>query len=227
MKRSKRYKSEVKKIDKSKKYTKEEALKVAKESASSKFDESIDAIIRLNLKDKQKKESVRGTVSFPNIVGESPVVVVIADSADQKKAKTAGADHVGLEDLIEKIDKGWTEFDVLIATPAVMPKIGKLGKVIGARGLMPNPKNDTVTNDVERSVKNFKAGKTNFKMSEQGSFQIRFAKSKMTEEQIVENLNELMNSINDAVKKFGENIIKSVTISSTMGPAIKVDVNTL
>jgi large subunit ribosomal protein L1 len=188
---------------------------------------SIDAQISLNLKEKQKKESVRGTISFPNSIGEAPKIAVIAESADQKKAKDAGADFVGLEGLIEKIDKGWTEFDVLIASPSVMIKVAKLGKVIGAKGLMPNPKNDTVTQDIEKSVKNFKAGKTNFKMNEAGMFQISFAKASMKEEQIIENFKELMTSINDSTKTLGENILKSIIISSSMGPSIKVDVNTI
>jgi large subunit ribosomal protein L1 len=227
MKRSKRYNLEEAKIDKNKKYTIVEAIQKSVETSSTKFDSSIDAQISLNLKEKQKKESVRGTISFPNSIGEAPKIAVIAESADQKKAKDAGADFVGLEDLIEKIDKGWTEFDVLIASPSVMIKVAKLGKVIGAKGLMPNPKNDTVTQDIEKSVKNFKAGKTNFKMNEAGMFQISFAKASMKEEQIIENFKELMTSINDSTKTLGENILKSIIISSSMGPSIKVDVNTI
>lgn len=226
MKRGKKYAASALKVQKAKLYSVDDAVKLVKETASTKFDSSVDALIKLNLKDKQKKESVKGTVTFPNQIGKVAVVAVIAELSDQKEAEKAGADFVGMEEIVKKIEGGWTDFDVLIATPEVMPKIAKLGKYIGKSGLMPNPKNETVTKDIEKAVKSYKAGKVAYKMYDGGVFQIRFAKASMTEDQIKENLKVVVNNIKDETKKFGEGVLKSINISSSMGPAIKIDPTT-
>lgn len=224
MKRSKKYKEAASKLQAGKKYSVEESSKLVKEISYSKFDASIDLIMRLGLKDKQKKESVKGTIVFPNLIGTAPRVAVIADGADINTAKEAGADHAGFDDLVKKIEGGWTEFDVLIATPKVMPQIAKLGKVIGKMGLMPNPRNETVTTDVAKAVKNYKSGKSSFKMVQEGVFQVRFAKAKMTDAQIAENLKAILKGIYEEIKKFGDDVIKDISIVPSMGPRIRLDV---
>jgi len=210
-----------------KKYSVDEALKLIKEVSFSKFDGSVDLRITLNLKDKQRKEAVRVSIVFPNSIGNEQIVAVIADANNQKIAKASGADHIGLEDLIEKIEKGWTEFDVLIATPDVMSKVAKLGKVIGQKGLMPNPKTGTVTQDVEKAVKSFKAGKITLKMQEGGIFQIKFGKVSMEEAKLKENFTTLIRAISDEIKKFGDQVYKDMKISPTMGPGINLDINSV
>lgn len=227
MKRSKKYQEAMKKVDQNKFYSIDEATKSVKEVSYAKFEATINVNIKLALKDKQKKESVRGTIVFPNLVEEAPKVLVLADGADQETATKAGADYVGLEDLVKKIEEGFEDFSIVIATPDVMSKIAKLGKYIGRRGLMPNPKNGTVTKDLEKAIQSFKSGKTNFKMLEGGIFQFKVAKSSMTEAQIKENLVAFLKAVNSEVKKFGENIFKSISISPTMGPAIYLDLNSV
>lgn len=223
MKRSKKYIEAKKSIVSSKTYPLEEASQLIKKVSYSKFDGTINISVKLSLKDKQKKDSIRGTVVLPNLLGEAPKVAVICDVSDQEKAKKAGADYVGLDDLIKKIEEGLMDFKVLIATPDVMSKVARLGKVIGKTGLMPNPKNGTVTKDVEKAIESFKSGKTNFKMVEGGLFQFKVAKVGMTEAQIVANVTAFMKSLENEIKKYGENMIKYVGISPSMGPAIYID----
>ncbi len=227
MSRTKKYQEALKKIDKNMNYSLDEAVNLVKEVSYSKFDGSVELQITLNLKEKQKKESIKGTVTYPNVIGDVSRVAVIAEASDQKEAKAAGADEVGLDDLIEKIEKGWMEFDVLIATPETMPKVAKLGKFIGKQGLMPNPKSGTVTSDVQKAVKSFKAGKTSYKMIEGGIFQVKVGKISMEEGKIKENIIAFIKSLNSEVKKLGENIYKQVKIAPSMGPSIKLDVNSL
>jgi large subunit ribosomal protein L1 len=227
MKRSKKYLEAKSKVEKSKNYSLDEAVTIVKEVVYSKFDNTIDIFVQLNLKDKQKKESVKGTVVFPNKLGSDVKVAVLAEKADQEKAKKAGADFVGLDDLIKEIENGKSDFDVVIATPDVMAKIAKLGKYIGKKGLMPNPRNGTVTKDVEKAIASFKAGKSSYKMKEGGVFQYKIAKSSMTPDQIKQNLVEFMKSINSEVKKFGDGIYSKISISPTMGPVIHLDLNSV
>lgn len=214
------------KLDLSQTQSLEKAISIAKETAKTKFESTVDIDIVLNLKEKNKKESIRGSVDFPNSFGEEKKIIVLADEADAKLAKKAGAVEAGFEDLMEKIEKGTVEFDILIATPSMMPKIIKLGKVLGPRGLMPNPKNGTVTTDVESAVASFKSGKMNFRM-EPGQGVVRSKVGKVNQEvaQIEENAVELLKKIFAESRKFAINPFKKVTIKSTMGPSVKVDVN--
>jgi large subunit ribosomal protein L1 len=223
MKRSKKYKKAVKQIDKSKEYDLNKALDLLDEISYANFDESVELVISLNIKDKQKKESVRGSITFPNSLGDPATIAVIAEKPDQKKAEEAGADFVGLDDLIKKIEEGFTDFDILIATPEVMQKVAKLGKHIGRLGLMPNPKTGTVTKNVGDAVKSFKAGKTNYKMNSDGTFQLKVANMSMDRDQILENIKTFTDAVNRDVKRFGEDVYDRFIISTTMSPAIKID----
>jgi large subunit ribosomal protein L1 len=225
MARSKKYKEAKEKIDSKKEYSLDEAIKLAQETSISKFDGSVDVTINLNLKDKEKKQAIKGSIVFPNSFATETKVAVLADTADQKKAKAAGADVVGLDDLMKKIEEGFRDFDVLIATPDVMPKIAQLGKYIGKLGLMPNPKSGTVAKNVEEAIKSFKAGKINFKMSDSGTFQQKIGKTSMDDAQIKENFLAFFKSLSSEVSNLGKEKIKAVLLCSTMGPSVKVDVN--
>jgi len=227
MKRSKKYKEVIRKINNSTYYNVDEAIKLAKETSCTKFDSSIDLAMIFKLKEKDKKQSVRGNIIFPNNIGKEVKIAVIGELPEQKIAKSAGADFVGLDDIIKKIEEGWIDFDVLITHPKIMPKIAKLGRYIGKKGLMPNPKNGTVTNDIEKAVKSFKAGKTNFKMNEDGSFQMKIAKVSMDTQQIKDNLLAFVKAVLRELGGIKKENCKSIILSSTMGPSIKVDINSI
>lgn len=202
------------------------ASKIVSEVSTSKFVGTVDINVQINLKEKNKKDSVKGSAQFPNQFGGDKKVVVICDPKDAAKAKKAGAIEAGLDDVIEKIENSNIEFDVLIATPSTMPKMVKLGKVLGPRGLMPNPKNGTISDDPAAAVKSFKAGKQNFKMQPgQGVIRSKVAKLDMTPEQIEENILAFMKSVLAETRKYGANPFKQVTIKPTMGPSVKVDTN--
>lgn len=207
---------EVKKLD--------EAVVLVKDNAKAKFTESVDLDIVLNLKESQKKESVRGSITLPNQFGEEKKVIVFGDEKTAKAAEKAGAVKAGLEDLMEAVEKGTVEYDIVIATPNVMAQIAKLGKVLGPRGLMPNPKNGTVATDVEAAVQSFKSGKLNFKMDgEQGAIRSVVAKVDMAPEKIIENVTAFIQGVYPEVKKFGTNPIKKIVVKSTMGPSVKLE----
>ncbi len=204
----------------------EEAVKVLKENAKAKFGETVDLDIVLNLKESQKNESIRGTVSFPHKFGKEKRVIVLCEEKDVDAAKKAGAIEAGLAELEKKLMDGWKDFDVVIATPAVMPKIARLGKVLGPTGLMPSPKNETVTTDVEKAVKNFLGGKSGFKMEQkQGVVRAKIAKVEQPEEQIIENAIELLKSVTKEVRKFASSPFAKITIKSTMGPGVRLKLN--
>jgi large subunit ribosomal protein L1 len=223
MKRSKNYKKVISKIDKSKKYDIDEAIKLLPEISLTKFAGSIEMSVYLNLNDKQKKESVRGSYSLPNKFGKEIKVLVFCDEADRKKAE--GADFVGGEDLVKEIEAGKSDFDVVITTPGMMVKIAKLGKILGSKGLMPNPKNGTITTDLEGAIKTFKSGKKNFKMSEYALIVGVIGKTDMKPEQIKENIISFVKSIFAEVKKFNPAPFKAISLAPTMGPKISLDVN--
>ena len=205
-----------------------EALKIIKENANAKFDETIEAHIRLGIDPKYTDQQLRTTVALPNGTGQSIKIAVITTGENVAKAKSAGADFFGEEDLVESINKGNMDFDLLIATPDMMPKVAKLGRVLGPRGLMPNPKAGTVTNDIANSIKEFKAGKLEFRADKAGIVHVRFGKASFTEEALFKNLKTLQESI-DKNKPSGAKgkYWKSFYVTSTMGPSVQVDINAL
>ena len=203
-----------------------EALDIIKENANAKFDETMEAHIRLGIDPKYTDQQLRTTVALPHGTGQSIKIAVITSGENVTKAKEAGADLFGEEDLVESINKGNMEFDLLIATPDMMPKVAKLGRVLGPRGLMPNPKAGTVTNDISNAIKEFKAGKLEFRADKAGIVHVRFGKASFTKEALFDNLKTLQEAI-DKNKPSGAKgkYWKSFYVTSTMGPSVQVDIS--
>lgn len=222
---SKRLKAVEQLVDKDKTYNLKEAVAILKKASKVKFDETIELSLKLNLDPKQAQSAaVRGTVALPHGTGKKVRVVVFCKGEEDARAKTAGADYVGSDDLVAKIQGGWTDFDVAIATPDMMKDIARLGKVLGPRGLMPNPKSGTVTQDTARTVKEVKAGKIEFKMDKQSGIHVPLGKLSFTDEAICVNAHSLMDAVlSTSAPGPVAQYIKSVYISSTMGPGIKLD----
>ncbi len=226
--RGKKYEEAKKKVDRTKRYDLDGGIKLLKETAPAKFDESVDMAIRLGVNPKHSDQMVRGTVVLPNGVGKSIKVLVFAKGEKEKEAKEAGADFIGAEDLVEKITGGWTDFDKAIATPDMMGTVGKLGKILGPRGLMPNPKVGTVTFDVGRAVKELKAGRVEFKVEKTGIVHTTVGKISFEPDRLKENVLALMDVIVRAKPASSKGTyLKSIAISTTMGPGIKLDPNEL
>jgi large subunit ribosomal protein L1 len=222
-KRSKRYKAVATKVQ-PKSFTVSEAVDVVKQTASAKFSEAVDIAVRLGVDPKKADQAIRGTVALPHGIGKEVRVLVIAKPPKDEEAKAAGADHVGYKDYLEKIQQGWADIDVIIAAPDVMGDLGKLGKVLGPRGLMPNPKSGTVTADVAKAVKEVKAGKIEFRVDKSGIVHATVGKANFEKEKLVENVKMFLATIarmKPATAK-GQ-YVKSIALSTTMGPGVHID----
>ncbi|MBN1384305.1 MAG: 50S ribosomal protein L1 [Elusimicrobia bacterium] len=224
---SKRMKENEKIIDKARQgeYSLEEAVKCLKQMSKPKFDESVEIAVRLGINPKQTDQTVRGAISLPHGIGKTKKVVVIAKGDKLKEAEDAGADFAGSEDLLEKISKGWLDFDAVIATPDCMKDLAKLGKILGPRGLMPNPKTGTVTFDISKVVKEVKAGRVEFKNDPQGIVHSVIGKVSFDENKLIENAKKIISTITSLKPATSKGqYIKSIALSSTMGPGIKIKV---
>jgi large subunit ribosomal protein L1 len=211
--------------DREKEYSVEEALGILKKLPNAKFDESVDMSLRLGVDPKHADQMVRGAIVLPHGIGKAVRVAVFAKGEKEKEARDAGADVVGAEDLVEKIQGGWMEFDSTVATPDLMGQVGRLGKVLGPRGLMPNPKLGTVTFDVGRAVREVKAGKVEFRVDKAGNIHVPVGKKSFAEQNLVANTLALLEAIVRAKPSASKGqYLRSVTVSSTMGPGIHVDV---
>jgi large subunit ribosomal protein L1 len=224
MKKGKQYTAALEKLDVSKLYPLAEAVDTLKEAAYAKFDESVEFVVRLNVDPKKADQQVRGTVVLPHGTGRTVRILVLTQGEKEREAQEAGADYVGSEEYINKIRDGWAEFDIAIATPDIMSEVGKLGKILGPRGLMPNPKSGTVTFDVAKAVKDAKAGKVEFRVDKAGNIHVAIGKVSFPAEQILENAKTLLGELLRAKPAAAKGqYIKSMTLSSTMGPGIKID----
>ena len=224
MSQSNRYKNNFKAIDREMVYSLDEAVKTIKSSSPVKFDETIDLSVNLGVDPRHADQIVRGTVSMPNGTGKDVTILVLAKGDAVDKATAAGADFVGSDEFLEKIKSGWTDVDVIVATPEMMPELGKHGRVLGPRGLMPNPKTGTVTNDVEKAVKEIKSGKIEFKVEKNGIVHAGVAKMSFDEDKIAQNITAFISAIKKAKPSGVKGVyMKKVTVSSTMGPGLKLD----
>ena len=225
---SKKRKEALAKIYSSKAYTLAEACNLVKEVSNTKFDASVDVSIRLGVDPRKANQMVRGTVALPHGTGKDVKVLVLCTPDKEEEAKAAGADHVGLDDYITKIKGGWTDIDVIITMPACMGKVGALGRILGPRGLMPNPKTGTVTMDVAKAVQDVKAGKIDFKVDKYGIVHAMVAKASFEGDKITDNANELIQQLIKLKPSAAKGTyIKSAYISSTMSPSIQIDTKSL
>lgn len=216
------------KVEREKECTLEEAVGLIKELAYAKFDETVDMAVNLGVDPRKSDQMVRGTVVLPHGTGKKVKVLVFAKGEKEKEARDAGADYVGAEDLIEKIQQGWLEFDKAVATPDIMGLVGKLGKILGPRGLMPNPKLGTVTFDIAKAVKEIKAGKVEYKAEKAGIVHVPIGKVSFGSDKLLENARIVLDSIIKAKPATSKGkYLKKLSLSSTMGPGIKIDVGKL
>lgn len=221
--RGKKYQQVAELIDRDMEYTIEEACDLVKKTSTASFDESVDLDLRLGVDPRHADQMVRGTVSLPNGTGKSVRILALVNEAKQAEAKEAGADHVGLDDYISEIEAGWADVDIIIATPDVMGKIGRLGRQLGPRGLMPNPKSGTVTMDVAAAVKEFKSGKIDFRVDKTGILHISIGKVSFDANQLRENLISFLQTIIKMRPASAKGVyIKSAYLSTTMGPSIPI-----
>ena len=222
---SKRYDAATNKLEPEKQYLLEDAVRLLKEMPGAKFDESVDISFRLGVDPKHADQMVRGAVVLPHGIGKTVRVAVFAKGEKDREAREAGADPVGAEDLVERVQGGWMDFDTAIATPDLMGQVGRLGKVLGPRGLMPNPKLGTVTFDVARAVREVKAGKVEFRVDKAGNVHVPVGKKSFAVEQLAANALALLEAIVRAKPSASKGqYLRSITVSSTMGPGIQVDV---
>ncbi|MDN3504623.1 MAG: 50S ribosomal protein L1 [Rhabdochlamydiaceae bacterium] len=227
-KHSRRFKKVLNEVDVEKTYTLEEAAQILKSVPSVKFDQSVDISAKLSVDPRKAEQQVRGTVSLPKGTGKKIVLIVFAQGDLVKEAEEAGADYVGSQDLFDKVKGGWTDFDVVLASPDMMREVGKLGKVLGPRGLMPSPKAGTVTRDIATAVKEIKAGKIEYKVDKAAVINNQIGKLSFSAEDIVENANTLISAIIKAKPSAAKGqYIQSLFLTSTMGPGMRIDLQTL
>ena len=223
-KHGKRYTELAKKVERTREYTPEEGVKLVKETSQAKFDTTVEIHLRMGVDPKQADQMVRGAAVLPNGTGKTVRVVVFAQGERARDAQTAGADAVGADDLAKRIEGGWLDFDVAIATPDLMGQVGRLGRVLGPRGLMPNPKSGTVTMDVAKAVRDAKGGRIEFRVDKTGVIHTVVGKSSFTEQALVQNLATVIDAINRArptgVKG---DYVRSIYLTSTQGPSVKLD----
>ena len=225
---SKKRKQAIAKVDQTKSYSLAEASKIIKSVTYTKFDASVDLSIRLGVDPRKANQMFRGVVTLPHGTGKTKKVLVLCTPDKEAEAKEAGADFVGLDDYIQKIEQGWTDIDVVITMPSVMGKVGKLGKVLGPRNLMPNPKTGTVTTDVGKAVREVKAGKIDFKVDKQGSIHASVGKVSFDAQKLEENASELLNTILKLKPSAAKGTyMKSVYLSSTMSPSVMIDTKSI
>lgn len=228
MKLTKKQEKAHEKVEGEKLYDLKEASELVKKVSYAKFDASVDLHLRLGVDPRKADQALRGTVSLPHGTGKEKTVLVLATPDKQDEATAAGADYVGLEDYVQKIEGGWTDVDVVIATPGVMPKIAKLGRVLGPRNLMPNPKSGTVTDDIATAVKEVKKGKISFRVDKFGIIHTPVGRASFTADQIYDNAKEFIHTIVKMKPATAKGIyLKSVTMAATMSPGIKIDTKTV
>lgn len=227
-KRGKKYLEAAKLVDRMKAYPVNEAVELAKKTNIANFDATVEAAFRLGVDPKKADQNIRGAVVLPNGTGKTQKVLVFAKGEKAKEAEAAGADYVGDTDYIEKIKEGWFDFDVIVATPDMMGEVGKLGRILGPKGLMPNPKTGTVTFDVAKAVKEIKAGKVEYRVDKAGNVHVPIGKTSFENEKLVENLQAILEALLKAKPASAKGTyVKNVSITTTMGPGIKVDPSTI
>lgn len=226
-KRSKKYQEAAKLIDKETHYEAFEAIDLVKKGATAKFDETVEVAVRLGVDSRKQDQAVRGVVVLPHGTGKTQRVLVFARGDKAKEAEAAGADYVGDQDMINKIQQGWFDFDVCVATPDMMSEVGRLGRLLGGKGLMPNPKAGTVTFDVAKAVQEIKAGKIEYRLDKAGQIHAPIGKASFSAEQLHENFKALIDALNRSKPASAKGIyLKNIAVSSTMGPSTRVDVQT-
>lgn len=227
-KKSKKMQEALKKVDATKAYSVEEAVALAKDTNIAKFDATVEVAYKLNVDPKKADQQIRGAVVLPNGTGKTQTVLVFAKGEKAKEAEAAGADFVGDDDMVAKIQGGWFDFDVVVATPDMMATVGKLGRVLGPKGLMPNPKTGTVTMDVKKAVEEIKAGKVEYRAEKAGIVHASIGKVSFTDEQLIENFNTLQDVLAKAKPSSAKGTyFKSVAVTTTMGPGVKIDTASL
>jgi large subunit ribosomal protein L1 len=224
VKRSKSYQQAAGKIDRERLYDPADAVRLAKETSTTKYDATVEVAMRLGVDPRKADQMVRGTVNLPHGTGKTARVLVFAAGDKAEAAREAGADHVGTDDLIERIQSGWLDFDAVVATPDLMGKVGRLGKVLGPRGLMPNPKTGTVTMDVAKAVTDIKGGKIEFRVDKHANLHLIIGKASFSETQLIENLAAAVDEVQRLKPSAAKGrYLKKLTVTTTMGPGIPVD----
>ncbi|MBP1949993.1 50S ribosomal protein L1 [Virgibacillus litoralis] len=225
-KKSKRLQEATKLVDRTKSYEVQESVALLKETAKANFDETVEAAFRLGVDPKKADQQIRGAMVLPHGTGKTQRVLVFAKGDKAKEAEEAGADYVGEQDLINKINQGWFEFDVIVATPDMMAEVGKLGRVLGPKGLMPNPKTGTVTFEIEKAVNDIKAGKVEYRVDKSANIHVPIGKISFDNEKLVENFEAITEALVKAKPQAAKGIyMRNASVTSTMGPGIKVDVS--
>lgn len=223
-KRGKNYQEAMKLVDRTKTYDVKEAIAILKEASKAKFDESVEVAFRLGVDPKKAEENIRGAVVLPHGTGKTQRVLVFAKGDKIKEAEAAGADYIGDADIIAKINDGWFDFDVIVATPDMMGEVGKLGRVLGPKGLMPNPKTGTVTFEVEKAVNDIKAGKVEYRVDKASNLHVPIGKISFDDEKLIENFNTIAETVARVKPQSSKGTyVRNVSVTSTMGPGIKVD----